>query len=297
MKINKTLDIDTPLDHPEAQRIKDCIKTVTNGDSFGAMIISDGGLGKTRGIRRMLSMNGSEGMSWIHVQSNVTDTRLYISLYEHDNKIIFFDDLGDAAKTKAGITILKQATETIDGKTRFVSWNSPSNTLADAPPKFEFKGRIIFCLNQLSDENDADIQALKTRFRSCVFNPSNKTILEMMLPVYKRIGRSLGLNDHQCEEVFDYICDITTEDSFNINIRLLTSAYCFYKTSPNRWKQYLSDDIGLGKEDRLVMEITNSMKLHGSSAYKIWKEQTGKSKSAYHIKLSKLREYHLIQQT
>ena len=295
MKINRNLDIETPLDHPEAQRIKDCVKTVLNGDSFGAMIISDGGLGKTRGIIRMLTDCGIEGHDWIHIQSNVTDTRLYISLFEHQNEILFFDDLGDAAKTEAGITILKQATETIDGNKRFVSWNSPSATLGDAPPKFEYKGRIIFCLNQLTDENDPDIHALKTRFRSCVFNPSNKTVLEMMLPIYRRIGNGLGLTNSQCDEVYGYICDITTEDSFNVNIRLLTSAYCFYKTSPRRWKQYVADDIGLGREDRLIMDIANNLKLRGSAAHNIWKENTGKSKSAYHIKLNKLREYHLIQ--
>jgi hypothetical protein len=294
MKIDSRLEIESPLDHPEARRIKDCALTVMNGYSFGAMIISDGGLGKTRGIRKMLEEYGKEGEDWVHIQSNVTDTRLYISLYEHNRKIIFFDDLGDAAKTKAGITILKQATETIDGTTRYVSWNSPSVTLADAPPVFKFTGKIIFCLNQLSDENNPDIQALKTRFRSCVFNPSNRTVLEMMSPVYRTIGNDIGLNDDQCDEIYNYICDITTEDSFNINIRLLLSAYSLFRVTPHRWKQYIAEDTGLGKEDRIIMEINNRLKLRGDAAYKIWKSQTGKSKSTYHIKLNKLRGLHMI---
>ncbi len=295
MLINKSLEIQSPLDHPEARRIRDCVLTVINKDSFGAMIISDGGLGKTRGIRQMLDDNGEEHIDWIHIQSNVTDTRLYESLYTNrEGKIIFFDDLGDAAKTKAGITILKQATETVDGKTRYVSWNSPSSALTDLPPKFEFNSRIIFCLNQLVDECDPDIQALKTRFRSCIFNPSNKTVLEMILPIYRKIGNDMELNDEKCDEVFDYICDITTEDSNGISIRLMTSAFAFYKTSPFRWKQYVAEDIGLGTEDRIILKITNELKYRGNAAYEVWTKTTGKGKSAYHNKLKKLREMHLI---
>ena len=268
--------------------------TVLNGDSFGAMIISDGGLGKTRGIREMLSEYGSENFDWIHIQSNVTDTRLYAALYEHNGKIIFFDDLGDAAKTKAGITILKQATETIDGKTRYVSWNSPSFALVNAPPKFEYTGRIIFCLNQLSDENDADIRALKSRFRNCVFNPSNKTILEMMLPVYLKIGFEHNLTIQQCNEIFQYICDVTTEDSTNVSIRQLMNAYSFYNVSSERYKAYVEEDVGLGSEDSLIIKIVKTLQLRGDAAHRIWKERTGKSKSSYHNRLSKLKEMHIL---
>jgi hypothetical protein len=294
MQIDRSLSMASPLDHPEAQRIKDCVLTVINGYSFGAMIISDGGLGKTRGIRNMLEKHGIEGIDWVHIQSNVTDTRLYSALYENNGKIIFFDDLGDAAKTKAGITILKQATETVDGKTRYVSWNSPSNTLVDLPSKFEFTGRIIFCLNQITDESDPDIQALKTRFRNCVFYPSNKTVLEMMLPVYKHLGADNEISEKECDRIFDHICRITTEDSTCISIRMLVSAYSFYKTAPAKWKQYIKDDMGSGKEDALVIDIVTKQRLRGMSAHEMWRLYTGKSKSAYHNKLKKLRSLHLI---
>jgi len=294
MKIDANLQIDSPLDHPEAIRIKDCVNTVLNGDAFGAMIISDGGLGKTRGIRQMLENWGTEGKEWIHIQSNVTDTRLYASLFEHNDKLIFFDDLGDAAKTKAGITVLKQATETIDGTNRFVSWNSPSTMLSNTPPRFEFKGRIIFCLNQLSDENDPDIFALKTRFRSCTFSPSNKTILEMMLPIYKKIGNDMRIPDEKCRMIFDHLCEITTEDSFNVNIRLLSTALSFYKCHQQRWKRYLAEDIGRGREDLIIIDIVNNLKLRGEPAHDMWRKRTNKSKSSFHIRLKKLREMYAI---
>jgi len=291
IKINKHLRINTPLDHPEMRRLKYCIEAILNSYSYGTLIISRGGLGKTRSIREMIEKSGfTEGQDWIHIAANITDTELYKILYNNRDKIIFFDDIGKAAKTAAGVTILKQATETKDGKKRIVSWVSPTYILKDYPLDFEFNGRLIMCLNIRPNESDGDIEALTSRFLSCILEPSNKTILEMIYSIRKNLTEH-AITDKEFEHIFDYACAISNEN-IEINIRTFKNAIVWFRLSEN-WKSLIEEDIGLDNDTKTIISIVSAGH-KGRAATDEWMKATGKKKSAFYTIFERLRKEHVI---
>jgi len=291
IKINKNLKIRTPLDHPEMKRLKYCIEAILNGYSYGTLIISRGGLGKTRSIREMIESSGFvEGQDWIHIAANITDTELYKILYNNKDKIIFFDDIGKAAKTAAGVTILKQATETKDGKKRIVSWVSPTYILKEYPLDFEFCGRLIMCLNIKPNESDGDIEALTSRFLSCVLEPSNKTILEMIHSIRKKLTEGV-IADKDFDHIFDYVCMISNENT-DINIRAFKNAIVWFKLSED-WKRYVEEDIGLDNDTKTVIAII-TFGHKGRAATDEWMKTTGKKKSTFYNIFERLRKDHVL---
>jgi hypothetical protein len=291
IQINRRLRITTPLDHPDVHRLKHCIEAVLNSYSYGTLIISRGGLGKTRSIREMIEASGFvEGQDWIHIAANITDTELYKILYNNKDKIIFFDDIGKAAKTTAGVTILKQATETKDGQKRIISWVSPTYILKDYPLDFEFSGRLIMCLNIKPNENDGDIEALTSRFLSCILEPSNKTILEMIHSIRKKLTEGL-ITDKEFDQIFDYVCIISNENT-EINIRAFKNAIVWYKLS-NDWKKYVEEDIGLDHDTKTVIAIISAGH-KGRAATDEWMKTTGKKKSTFYNIFERLRKDHVL---
>lgn len=295
IEINKKIKIKTPLDHPDAKRLKTCVKSVLNKNSFGTIIVSGEGLGKTRGIRNLLENTSLiENKDWIHISSNISDTELYKSLSDHKNKIIFFDDIGKAAKTDAGITILKQATETKDGKKRIVSWNSPTFILKDYPTSFEFNGYLIMCLNTKPDIKDADIRALISRITSCSFFPSNKTILEMMYNLRYIKSKENIISVPEITKIFKHIQLHSNTDSCTINLRLLDKAIMWYKTNILEWETNVLEDMNLDKDTLSVIYIIKTKKLSGKQAVDKWTEMTGKKKTRFYEISKELKSQFII---
>lgn len=295
MEINKELGLKYPLDHPDAKRLNLCVNMVLDREAYGTLIVSGEGLGKTRHIRNIINnRNFVEGEDWIHVNHNITDTQMYIILYENRDKIIFFDDIGEVAKTKAGVTIMKQATETIDGKKRMVGWMTPHAALKNYPPEFEFNGWLITCLNSEPNHKNPNIKALISRMLSCEFFPSNKTILEMMWALKDIKQNEFELPSEDMENIIDFICEITTTDNHHINLRLLDKAARWYNYDKNEWERIIADDMDCGTDTAIIIDIIENKKLRGKLATKEWSERTGKRKSIFYVKYKKLREQYII---
>ncbi|MDE2430110.1 MAG: hypothetical protein KGM99_15410 [Burkholderiales bacterium] len=99
---------------------------------------------------------------FVTIKGVSTSKGLYMSLYEHNGKIIVFDDcddvLDDKKSNSKSIDLLKNALDTYD--TRTLNWNADMRG-KDAPPKvFEFTGQVIFITNK--NLNDIP-QPLRTR--------------------------------------------------------------------------------------------------------------------------------------
>lgn len=296
IKINKELKLEAPLDHTDAHRLKVCVNAIINKNTFGTILVSSEGLGKTRGIRNILeSTSMKEVKDWIHISANITDSELYKILYDHRNKIIFFDDIGKAAKTDAGITILKQATETKDGLNRIVSWNSPTFVLKDYPDSFEFSGYLIMCLNSKPDTRDADIRALMSRLLSCMFFPSNKTILEMMFSLRHIKAKQNNIKVSDVNKIFKHIQEHSGTDNHKISLRLFDKAIMWYKTDQKNWKKYILEDMDLDIETLTVIDIVRTKKLNGKLAVEKWTEMTGKKKTRFYEILKILKQQCIIE--
>ena len=296
IKINKELKLNTPLEHKDADRLNICVKAIINKNTFGTILISSEGLGKTRGIRELLENTKlKENKDWIHISANITDSELYKTLYDHKDKIIFFDDIGKAAKTDAGITILKQATETKDGNNRIVSWNSPTFILKDYPDKFEFNGYLIMCLNSKPDTKDADIRALMSRLLSCTFFPSNKTILEMMFSLRHKKAKENKIKVSETIKIFKHIQQHSGTDNHQINLRLFDKAIMWYKTDKDNWEKYVLEDMNLDEETLTVFNIIKTQKLNGKLAVKKWTETTGKKKTRFYEVYKTLKQQFILE--
>jgi hypothetical protein len=296
IEINRNLGIDRPLSHPDADRLQTCVTSVIEGKSFGTIIVSSEGLGKTRGIRTIIdNFFLKEHRDWIHIHANVTDSELYKILFDNKDKIIFFDDIGKAAKTPAGITILKQATETKDGKTRIISWNSPTYILNDYPKEFVFEGRLIMCLNTEPDIRDPDIRALLSRILSCMFFPSNKTVLEMLWCLVPVKSAEHNIPQTQVLKIFNFIQKNSTTDNHKINLRLLDKAIMWFKSNPRKWKKFTLEDMELDRDVQTVMHIVNKQQLRGKTAVKEWTRLTGKKKTRFYEVYKNLRKRCIIE--
>lgn len=295
IKINTKLKLRTPLEHSDAHRLKMCVEAIINKNTYGTILVSSEGLGKTRGIRELLEHTElKENKDWIHISANITDSELYKILYDHKDKIIFFDDIGKAAKTDAGITILKQSTETKDGNKRIVSWNSPTFILKDYPNSFEFNGYLIMCLNSKPDTRDADIRALMSRLLSCMFFPSNKTILEMMYCLRYKKAKQNDIKLSESTTIFKHIQAHSGTDNHKISLRLFDKAIMWFKTDQENWKRYVLEDMDLDEETLSIIDIIRTQKLTGTAAVNKWTEITGKKKTRFYEIIKLLKHQHII---
>jgi hypothetical protein len=133
-------------------------KMVITGTSVSLVVTGPGGLGKTFMIRQGLFDAGMvEGEDYVIIKGYSTAKGMYRSLYEHNGKLIIYDDTDEVLKNDIARNILKSALDSYD--VRKITWNSEAPN-SDLPKDFIFDGRIIFISNLSCDKID---QALLSR--------------------------------------------------------------------------------------------------------------------------------------
>lgn len=162
--VDKLLDSITDLPKPG---VKDrwnsyelYCRMVFKGLRKGLIAYGIGGVGKTFTVLSLLKdskmVEYDEEMDptpdeydFIKISGKSTAAALYMALYEHNRKLIIFDDCDSVLKDPDGINILKGALDTSGDGT--ITWASAS-PMKDSkgeyvPQRFKFKGRVIFISN------------------------------------------------------------------------------------------------------------------------------------------------------
>lgn len=213
----KLLD-ETPYADPDTifDDIDSYVDMVTGGIQPSLIICGGPGIGKTYGITKRIKDNGlreiqtveiPDGLTmddlrdidfdptvetegdWVHVKGSSTAFGLYANLFKYKEKLIVFDDCDSVFTDKDGVNVLKGALDSSDK--RVISWIT-AQTLnmkkAMVPPKFEFKGRIIFISNLPMMKVDSAI-----RNRSFVLDVKLRTqdVIKRIQTILPAIGNNL----------------------------------------------------------------------------------------------------------
>lgn len=145
-------------------------KMVLRSEQAALVVTGDGGLGKTytvteecdkMGLRKLgLPVNqedldgdddftpnnvDGDGYDYVMIKGYSTPKGLYQTLYQHQDKLIIFDDCDSVLMDSMAVNILKGALDSYGQ--RVISWIS-TVPLEGLPNSFEFFGRIIFISNR-----------------------------------------------------------------------------------------------------------------------------------------------------
>ena len=172
--------------------MEDLIDMTIRGSSKGMLITGRGGIGKTFTVLERLEKLGKVDYMKARAEAGVTEidpedsdeeiedkvhslaelgssgdyvvfkgyaspAALYRLLYEHQNRIVIFDDCDRIIRDETAVNILKGALDTYDK--RWISWNTNA-AAPDLPPCFEFKGQVIIITNTEMQNVD---EAVRTR--------------------------------------------------------------------------------------------------------------------------------------
>jgi hypothetical protein len=137
--------------------IEEFTKLVARGIIPSLIVTGSGGLGKTHTVTETLKKIGKvedtigsyEDSDFLIISGYSTPRSLYETLYDHNGKIIIFDDCDSVFKDPTGANLLKAALDSKDK--RILSWGSASKD-DEYPSRFEFIGKVIFISNLSIDK-------------------------------------------------------------------------------------------------------------------------------------------------
>jgi hypothetical protein len=183
---------------------------------------SQGGLGKTRTVLRVLD---EEGVEPILVNSHCTPLALYGLMYQYrDEQVIFFDDVDSMFASMAHLGLLRSS---LWGSPRIATYGS-SQLPGDLPPRFEFTSRCIFAANVIPKKNDA-FRAVLSRCDIFELSATNEEVVDLMRCVACKGFR--GITAEECEGVIDFIAEHA--DDRQLSMRLLGSSLRKYQYARN----------------------------------------------------------------
>ena len=278
IKEKKTPEIDKYF-----STLKELIKITINGENNALCLVSEGGLGKTYQIFKTLSeLNLKLNQDYIYISSHITPLELYHILYNHLDKIIILDDVEHLLDNITTIGILKSATWSAVDK-RIVNYYTTSEKLK-APSEFEFKGKIIMCLNKIPETNKEIIESLLSR----IITYRLKFDYQTKIQIFYEIAKILNIDF----ELIDFIKENTNEATENLNFRTLIQLnwiYKYYKNNNGDWKPLIKEFLSEKKDD--ILEVVLELIKSGKSVkeqVRLFKETVGLSERTFYRYKSKL---------
>lgn len=241
-------------------------------DVHSLFVLGRAGIGKTYNI---ISTLEEEGIKYEYRSGNVTPMALYKLLYEHNEKVIVLDDTQGLVRNKASMGVLFPALWS-PTPWRMVNWETTSKRLGDVPPIFEFKGKIIFCLNEVPKSTDLDTLVSRCFFYQLGFNYG--VLVEIMSAIANE-DRD-GLSKEERVDILGFIVRNTTPATKNFDLRLQRKIEEIYLYDKENWQMLAEPFLDVDREKQIYLEL--QMKgLKRKEAIIRFKELTGKSARTY----------------
>jgi hypothetical protein len=257
---------------------------------------SQGGLGKTRTVLKVLD---DEGIEPVLVNSHVTPLALFGLMYQYrDEQVIFFDDVDSMFASMAHLGLLRSA---LWGSPRVITYGS-SQLPTDLPPRFEFTSRCIFAANVIPKKNDA-FRAVLSRCDIFELSATNEEVIDLMRCVASKGFR--GISSQECEGVIDFIGEHA--DDRQLSMRLLGSSlrkYTYAREEGLDWRPLVETQLhNLGMKQATVKRLDTKArdvrilrdaiaKFPDSAKDQIafWCSKSQKSKASFYRILARYRE-------
>lgn len=195
--------------------ISQFVKLLAGGRINSFILTGDAGLGKSYTVTESLKQKGlkedtvtDEG-DFVVVKGYSTPKALFRLLFEHNGKVIVFDDCDQVFKDPIGSNILKAALDSADK--RVITWGAEFPESEPLPNRFEFIGRVVFISNLQQKQFP---QALLSRSMKVDLTLSTAEKIERI----NQVLESLQVEVEEKNEVMEFI-DEYAEVASELSIR------------------------------------------------------------------------------
>jgi len=265
--------------------LKEYIKAVVNSDGYlnSLFVHSLGGLGKTTICLATLK---ELEKSFVYISSYTTIVEFVNFLYENSNKIIVMDDMEEMLKLGSKmISVCKSAMWGIGKENKRLITYLTTSKLMKAPRQFEFKGKLIFLLNKLPNEQDILIKALLSRSIVCSLNFTYSEMLEILAEFSKIPYKTL--TEEKRKEIFEYLKE-NADESVDLNFRTILKIYDLCLNNEN-WREL--SKIFFKKDSKLVL-LKQFLKESSTikEVQEKWCEETGFSRASFFREKNRLNK-------
>jgi hypothetical protein len=194
-----------------------------------SLVVTGGpGNGKSHTIIKTIKDNGlTEGDNYVVFKGYSTARGLYNTLYDHNGKLIVFDDCDSVLEDKTSLNILKSALDSYDKRT--ISWMAKLGKADEYPNQFDFTGRIIFISNK--DKSDMD-DAILSRSLCVDLSMTGDEKIQRMSHVLRDILPELDMKVKQ--DALAFLSEKKDNDS--VNLRSLIMVSKIRKEFPRKWR-------------------------------------------------------------
>lgn len=235
------------------QFLADYVDMVAAREMKSAVVVGEGGLGKSFTVMHQLEKNGlkefsvhsadfevgssmNEGSmrkSFVVVKGYSTPKGLFRTLYENRNRLVVFDDCDSILEDQTASNILKAALDSYDK--RIVTWNAESFGESDLPRSFEFTGAVIFISNKPMHKIP---QPIISRSAPADVSMTRMEIIARMRQIVKE-GEFMADTPMDIKnEALDFIAlHINNPQIKAINLRTLIMVATNRKCKPERWER------------------------------------------------------------
>jgi len=194
-----------------------------------SLVVTGGpGNGKSHTIIKTIQENGLiESDNYVVFKGYSTARGLYNTLYDHNGKLIVFDDCDSVLEDKTSLNILKSALDSYDKRT--ISWMAKLGKSDEYPNQFDFTGRIIFISNKDKDQLD---DAVLSRSLSVDLSMTGEEKIQRMSHVLPQILPDLDMKVKQ--DALDFLRE--NKDNDSVNLRSLIMVSKIRKEFPRKWR-------------------------------------------------------------
>jgi hypothetical protein len=235
------------------------IDMVATGEAKSAIAYGTGGVGKTynmmevfkehnmREFHSELHLPGEQDYDFVKITGKSTPTHMYKALYEHNGKVIVFDDCDSVLKDDTSINILKGALDTTgDGTVSYGSGRKIKDSDGEEiPQRFSFNGRVMFISNLTPKEMP---QPLRSRAYTINLTMTADETITMMkdivqvMPFQDNRGNPIEVSPEDRTAAIDFLSSVKDKiDIGDLNVRTLGQIAMIKKRTANNpsvnWKQ------------------------------------------------------------
>jgi len=214
------------------KKMQGYVKMVIKGINPSVILCGAPGVGKTYRVKQQLKANNyNEGHNLFTIKGKCTPRRLYLALYEYQDKgqILLIDDADALVGPNAPedcINILKAALDsTADDEGRLVSYGVSGKLMDDEgmeiPKRFYYNGGIIVITNWNAGKLDT---ALRGRSYIQDINFTTEEILEIIKKLMPAIDPE-HLSPKSKIKAYDYLVELLNKDA-EMEVSIRTFGIC-----------------------------------------------------------------------